>query len=512
MPPKDDLGRTLQGVMVSALLPERVPRLTVLRGPGAGRKLRVTDGVVIGRDDDAEIFIEESGISRRHAVVRVSGSVVSIEDLQSRNGTFVNGTRIRSCVLTSGDHVQLGTSVVLGFSIESPDEERVLQAQKMEAIGQLAAGVNHDLNNLLSVLVATVASLRQLAENTPIGHPDVQECIEDIDAATARATELTARLAGFARGGTGGHAQVDLAALCEEVVQLLRRTFPRSITIVMEIEPDLFVRGDQAQLYQLLANPCINARDAMPEGGKLTLNASHLRSSSEDASARQTDHVLVTIQDTGVGMDADTLANVFEPFFTTKAAGGTGLGMSITRQIALAHGGEVHVSSALGKGTTVSVRLPAIEGGGRRGPRKHEASTQGLSDPKSGATGLILVVDDEDAVRRAIGRILKRAGYEVCEAPNGQAALELVARPDSRPDLVVLDLEMPVMGGVECFERLLDIEPELPVVFVSGHWDQAKRHELTERGAEGFIRKPIDVPLLKETVRHALARKSSPST
>ena len=243
-------------------------RLVGLAGAEIHRRYTVERSVVLGRSSDATVVLDDSEVSRRHAEVRRSvGGGFVIEDFASRNGTWLNGTPVMGTAqLAFGDRIQLGSRVVLLFTHRDPAEEDELQRQRLEALGRLAGGIAHDFNNMVGAMMAGLDYVRSLPKDRTLADNEVVECMNDMLAAARRAADLTPKLLTFARGEAAEHARADVSQLCLEVVQLLRRTLDRSVRIESDIAPNLAVMGDRAELYQLLMNLCLNARDAMNEG------------------------------------------------------------------------------------------------------------------------------------------------------------------------------------------------------------------------------------------------------
>jgi len=263
------------------------------------------------------------------------------------------------------------------------------------------------------------------------------------------------------------------------------------------IEPSLIVSGDQAELHQVLMNLCLNARDSMPGGGALRIRA-ELVDHAPGGRAR----VRIAIADTGTGMDAATRARIFEPFFTTKPEGaGFGLGLSTVREVINMHGGEVQVQSAPGKGTTFIIYLPASTGHPQ--PVRITSGHRDLR-PQSGTPARILLVDDEEVVRRSTARLLRQAGHEVLEAPGGKEATQICANAETFPDLVILDLDMPFLNGEQTQRVILSIDPSARILFMSGHEDFVRDNSSSVGKAAGYLRKPCSVALLLSTVNDVL--------
>jgi two-component system cell cycle sensor histidine kinase/response regulator CckA len=485
-------------------------RLIAIAGSQAGRKFKIGDLAVIGRAGDAAVTLEDPEVSRNHA--RISKSEIGaylLEDLGSKNGTQVNGLPITRHLLSFGDKIQVGPHVMLLFAPFDPVEDQLLQRQRLEALGRVGAGVAHDLNNMLGAIGASIDYLSKLPTDRSLSSEEVLECFDDIRLAALQASELTRGILKFARGRAQAHSPVDLSGLCNDVMRLIRHTFDRAIQIDAKIQPGLSVRGDQAELHQVLMNLCLNARDAMAHGGVLGVSVSAVTPHSHVLPVDLNPalgYLALCVEDTGVGMDAATRNRVFEPFFTTKREGaGFGLGLATVKEVVAFHGGQIQIESVEGRGTRFVVFLPMHH-------TRREASriTAGHEAPSHGPRGLILLVDDEEVVRRSLARLLRQAGHQVVEAPDGVRALDLYATSSARPHLVILDLDMPVLTGEETQERLLAIDPAARILFVSGHDEPTREGAVHARGALGFLRKPCQVHVLLGAVSDALGKPKGP--
>jgi two-component system, cell cycle sensor histidine kinase and response regulator CckA len=479
-------------------------RLIAIAGAQAGRKFKIGDYAMIGRSSDASVTLEDPEVSRNHA--RISKSDLGaylLEDLGSKNGTQVNGVPITRHLLSFGDKIQVGPHVMLQFAPFDPIEDQLLQRQRLEALGRVGAGVAHDLNNMLGAIGASIDYLGKLPAERTLSSEEVRECFEDIRLAAAQASELTRGILKFARGRAQAHSPVDLSSLCSDVMRLIRHTFDRAIQIESKIQPGLSVRGDQAELHQVLMNLCLNARDAMPRGGVLRVSANAIAPRSEalpEPLNPELAHLVLCVEDTGVGMDEATRARIFEAFFTTKREGaGFGLGLATVKEVVAFHGGQIRIDSEEGKGTRFLVYLPMHETGDE--PRKVTGAHEPLQPPSRGS---ILLVDDEEVVRRSFARLLRQAGHSVIEAPDGVKAVETYRKAHPRPNLVILDLDMPVLSGEETQERLLKVDPHVRILFVSGHDEPTRESAVHARGALGFLRKPCKAPVLLGAVSDAM--------
>jgi two-component system, cell cycle sensor histidine kinase and response regulator CckA len=332
--------------------------------------------------------------------------------------------------------------------------EQLRKGQKMEALGLLAGGVAHDMNNILGAIMSLASVLLDELSVDDKRHRDV----EDILTATRRGRDLTRNLLGFAREGKYVKDDVSLNEIAYEAHALLSRTTPRRIVWLLELDEGIPpAQGDFGQIAHAVMNVCINAVEAMPEGGELVMSTQKvylgLKELEQWPRLAPGTYVVIRVRDTGVGMEEETRRRAFEPFFSTKDRDqGTGLGLSMVYGTVTNHGGKVEIESAKGKGTLVSIFLP----------RARSASVELRDSPVAAETlteGTILLVDDEDLVRRSARRVLEKIGFRVLEARNGAEAVELVASERDSISLVILDVVMPVMDGVEAFRRIRQIDP-----------------------------------------------------
>ncbi|MEX2177919.1 MAG: PAS domain-containing protein [Gemmatimonadaceae bacterium] len=379
-------------------------------------------------------------------------------------------------------------------------EEQLRQAQKMEAIGQLAGGVAHDFNNLLTVInVHTDLLLQQLGEGKPMRHD-----VEEIARAATRAASLTRQLLTFSRKQVIQPRVLDLARVVTGVEPMLRRLIGEDVDFESDVEGPIDpVVADEGEIEQVLINLVVNARDAMPQGGKLRMRAANAR--VDDAlcarhpSLRPGDYVQLTVSDSGMGMTAETMARAFEPFFTTKEPGrGTGLGLSTVYAVVKQCGGVITVDSEPGSGTVFCVYLPTAAGA------EVEPAIIPGRRAQSRAGETILLAEDEDSVRRLARRVLESQGYTVLEAINGEDALRLATDYSGVIDLLLSDVVMPELGGRLLAERLTLARPETEVLFMSGYTDDdILRRGLLERG-QRLLQKPFTATALAHEVRSVL--------
>jgi CheY-like chemotaxis protein len=369
-------------------------------------------------------------------------------------------------------------------------QAQFVQAQKMETVGRLAGGVAHDFNNLLTVINGYAQfALEELADDDPL-----REMVQEIYDAGLRAAGLTGQLLSFSRRSVVQATSLDLNAVAGQIQKMLERLIGEDVRLTFNLDPGLWrVRADAGQIEQVLMNLAVNARDAMPGGGTLVLTTRNVTTEG--------DWVLIEVADTGCGMDETTQQRLFEPFFTTKAPGqGTGLGLATAYGIVAQSGGRIEVSSAVGRGSVFRVYLPRYEG------------DAGDAIPRSSEVGLvrgteaILLVEDEESLRRIAERILRTAGYSVVCAANGQEALDIVRAGRDAVDLLLTDVIMPGMNGHELAIEIQRTRPGLKVLFASGYLHDAFPDRMTLGHDFPFLAKPYSPATLTGAVRAVFDR------
>ena len=381
-------------------------------------------------------------------------------------------------------------------------QSQMLQAQKMEAIGTLAGGIAHDFNNLLQAILGYTQILIMPKEDSD---PDVPS-LRQIEKAANRASELTQQLLTFSRKVESKPRPVSLNQEVRQVEKLLKRTIPKMIEIELRLEEDLeTISADPAQLEQVIMNLGVNARDAMPEGGKLLIETeSALMDEAycrDHLGARAGKYVLLTISDTGLGMDKKTLEHIFDPFFTTKEVGkGTGLGLAMVYGIVKSHRGYIMCYSEPGEGTAFKIYFPVTE----EESTDTGSGTRGAEPVPEGGRETILLVDDEELLREVGTEMLKRFGYTILLASDGEGALDLYREKGADISLVILDLIMPGMGGEKCLGEILKLNPRAKVVIASGYSINSRAKNALNAGARAFIKKPYEVNEMLRVVREVL--------
>ncbi len=382
-------------------------------------------------------------------------------------------------------------------------QEQLLQAQKMESIGTLAGGIAHDFNNLLQGILGYTSLSLQCVDSQSETHRFLQAVFESAE----RAANLTSQMLAFSRRKEPRVEPVGISRLVDETVRMLRHMIPTTIEIENRIEPNAWpVEADATQIQQVLVNVCVNARDAMPGGGTLTLETKNRVISQAEAERHvgvaAGRYVMLTVSDTGIGMTAALRERIFEPFFTTKGVGeGTGLGLAVAYGIVRSHRGRITVYSEPGKGSVFHIYLPAAS--------KEAVVEERTLEPVSGGSETILVVDDEPVVLDLACDILRVYGYRTLTAHDGEEAIGVYEDRTTEIDLVLLDLTMPKLGGVDCASKLKALNPDVRLIASSGYSAHAK-DMLTDR-VNAFVPKPYGPEELARTVRSVLDDPNHPA-
>ncbi len=380
-------------------------------------------------------------------------------------------------------------------------EQQVIQAQKMEAVGRLAGGVAHDFNNILTAITGyTDLLLADLPPDDPL-----REDVNEIHRAAQRAAALTQQLLAFSRRQVMQPSVLALNALVADIEKLLKRLLGEDITLETALDPAAgHVRADPSQLQQVLMNLAVNARDAMPRGGRITIETGDVQLdeayAAEHRGVSPGRYALLAVSDTGTGMTEDVRSHLFEPFFTTKEMGkGTGLGLATVYGIVKQSGGHIWVYSEVGQGTSMKIYLPRVDA-----PIEPVERPARPARRRAGGSETILLVEDETAVRGVARQLLERQGYTVLEASNGHAALALCEERQAGIDLLLTDVVMPGMSGRELADRLAPRYPRLRVLFMSGYTDDAiVRHGMLQPGLH-YVQKPFRTEALLDKIREVL--------
>jgi len=492
----DELNSTLvRDSPIAIVTTDREMRVTGWN-PAAERLFGWREDEVLGRELPPAL----AGDGRVDGVAVVEAAEVR---LRRRDGTTIDALLSSSLLRDEAGRVTGRVCFVVDQTDRKLLEEQFRQAQKMEAIGRLAGGIAHDFNNLLAVIWANLDLYLAPAD---AGGAQL-DCLRDASHATARAVELTRRLLTFSRRQPLELQPVDLDRVIAEDERIVRRLIPSNIELQCRLGAGGGrIRADPAQLEQVLVNLVVNARDAMRDGGRLTIETSRVQLPQPAGGAPAGAYVRLEVRDDGRGMDTETQQRVFEPFFTTKPVGeGTGLGLATVYGIVRQLGGFIGVTSAPGEGATFTLLFPEDRSEEEATPASPPGPTPRPPDGDGDGRGAVLVVEDERYVRSTVRRILERDGYDVLEAGDGVEALETFDRHGERIGLVLSDLVMPRMGGRELCRRLKERAPGLHVLFMSGY------DRDPEEGAEVDIAKPFDPATLLACVRARLPGVQQPA-
>lgn len=398
---------------------------------------------------------------------------------------------------------------ILAISTDITEQKRLetqlLRAQRMESIGTLAGGIAHDLNNVLGPILLSLPLLRDSLQD----ERDLQ-LLDQMEATAQRGAAIVRQVLSFARGVDGERTPVQVRHLINETLKILGETFPKSIHLDFNAPRDIWlVHGDPTQIQQVLMNLCVNARDAMGDDGRLTVDAENVvideHYSAMHVDAQCGPYVVLRVTDTGMGIPESIREKIFDPFFTTKELGkGTGLGLSTVMAIVKSHGGFVSVYSELGKGTTFKVYLP-----GDAVSKEEQQEVQARELPR-GRGESILVVDDEQSILRAVQRSLERHGYKVLTAKDGAEALAVYVQEVSRISLVLTDMMMPVLDGAATARALMSINPAVKIVMSSGLATNGGVVKANQVGVKHFLAKPYTIEAVLKMIRQVIDEPSAP--
>jgi two-component system cell cycle sensor histidine kinase/response regulator CckA len=456
-------------------------------------------------DPEREVFLDPGEHARLMQEFQRKGRLDSAEVKWRRRDGRAITVRLSGRTATTAEEFDR----VLEIIAEDVTERRALedqfrQAQKMEAVGRLAGGVAHDFNNLLMVISGyTEVLVENLCPEDPL-----QAKAQAIQQAADRATTLTRQLLAFSRKQLLELKVVDVNAIVADMERLLRPLIGETIELTTRLAPDLgHTRADAGQLEQVLMNLVVNAKDAMPQGGKILIQTSpeSLDPSSREHSLIQPGpYVVLSVSDTGVGMDPETQSRIFEPFFTTKEQGkGTGLGLSTVYGIVKQSGGYIFANSEPGDGTTFRIYLPKVED-----PVELTSPTRSAQSALGGSE-TVLLVEDEESVRELVRETLVSKGYKVIEAGDGDAGLRIAQSHDGLIDLLITDVVMPGMGGCELAQRVAASRPQMKVLFLSGYTEDAIVHHGVLEPGTAFLQKPFTLQVLARKVREVLRGETS---
>ncbi len=442
---------------------------------------------------------QQSTVETRHKTVTGGRVWKGRIECKTKNGrSFIEDATI-SPVFDSGGKIVNYVGVTRDVTDEILLQKQLIQAQKMESIGTLAGGIAHDFNNLLQVILGYTEILLMEQSRSSRESKD----LKSIHHAAKRGAELVRQILTFSRKMATNPRPIDLNGLLIDAQKLLGRTIPKMVDIELRLGENLeSINADPGQIEQALLNLAVNSRDAMPEGGKLTIITRNVFLDMDycqtQIGVQPGQYVVLEVSDTGFGMDKDVVDHIFEPFYTTKGpAEGTGLGLAMVYGIVKGHGGHITCYSQPGLGTTFRLYLPAV---------LHEETPEidKTDDQTAIGSETILLVDDDELIREFGSRVLERSGYTALKAGNGYEALDIYSKSADKISLVILDLIMPLMGGKECLMELLRINPKVKALVASGFYVDAQATNVIETGAKGFVQKPFEMQELLSSVRKAL--------
>jgi two-component system, cell cycle sensor histidine kinase and response regulator CckA len=478
----------------------------VYNSPSYGRllgdpeKLRGTNSFQEIHPEDRERMMQlfrqtvSTGIGQRteYRFVSADGAIRYIESqastIKSKDGSVIN------VLIVSRDITE-----------KKALDQQLLRSQRMESIGTLASGIAHDLNNVLSPIMMSIEMIRK-----KLPSPRDQRLLDTVETSVRRGSDIVKQVLAFGRGVKGERINLQAKHVISEVFKIAGETFPKTIELEKELPKDLWtISADPTQMHQVILNMCVNARDAMPEGGKLTVAAENVVLDENYArmniESKVGPHLCISVTDTGTGIPASILERIFDPFFTTKDVGrGTGLGLSTALAIVKSHGGFINVYSEIRKGTTFRVYLPALVGEGMSA-----AVDQEEADPPGGQGELILVVDDEAGIREVTKETLEAVGYRVVTAGDGTEAIALYAQQRERIAAVITDMVMPFMDGTTTIRAIRRLNPDALVVATSGFAGEIQLARASDSGADMFLTKPYTARKLL-TALNATLKKGPP--
>ncbi|KAF0249887.1 MAG: multi-sensor hybrid histidine kinase [bacterium] len=418
-------------------------------------------------------------------------------ELQQKNGSVLP-VELRASVIGLGQGAGSFIQAIFRDMTEQRKlEQQLFHSQRLESIGTLTGGIAHDFNNLLAGILGYAELFKKKLDPS---NTKLYNYAGIIEQSATHGAELAQRLVAFARGGSPKSQLLELNIIVEDTLKLLKRALGRSIEIKSILDPTLYsIEANATQIQQILMNLCINARDAMPNGGVLRVSTENiqLNQNKKVKGLKPGDYVALSVSDNGTGMDESILTRIFEPFFTTKEIGkGTGLGLAMVATIVREAKGHIDVSTQSGKGTSFQIYLPAVA--------KNVPETASMDVKVSQGTETILVVDDEETLRYLAKDLLEAYGYRILLAADGPEALEIYRDKYKEIAILLLDMVMPKMGGQELYRKVLEVNPQVKVVFASGYCPPEEIEPIWQEGVMGFVQKPYQIEDLATELRRVL--------
>ncbi|MBI3765166.1 MAG: PAS domain S-box protein, partial [Ignavibacteriales bacterium] len=456
---------------------------------------------LLGVDIDQDLYGDPKERETLHHILEQHGFVRDYELIaKKKDGQKLFLLETVTAVRDAAGNVLSYRGIIRDETQRKQLEQQLFQTQKMESLGTLASGIAHDFNNILGIVMGH-ASLIEMSKNKP---EDFPASIKALNNAARRGAGLVRQLLTFARKSELLFEPVSIHSTVDEITRLLGETFPKTITTVTKIEQHLpMIHADATQLHQVMLNLCVNARDAMPRGGTLSITATRVtceavRHTFPKASASE--YIAINVSDTGMGMDEATKKRIFEPFFTTKDRDkGTGLGLATVYGIIQSHHGFIDVESTIGKGTTFYLYFPV-----QQSADDNLRSKEGEREEIAGGAETILVVEDEEMLRELVKTILSTKGYTILTANDGVQAIEVYKNHALEIALVLSDVGLPKLEGTEVFLKVKDLNPKVKVILASGFWDPEMKAALFGSGIKDCIQKPYSPNELLKSVRRVL--------
>ena len=470
---------------------------------GFTRIIGYTEEDVLGKTSiETNIWFDLDDRNRLMEGLKKDGVVENlVARFRSKTGEIKHGMMSASIIELNGiKHI---LSITRDITERTLLEEQLRQMQKLEGLGTLAGGIAHDFNNILGIILAYISSLKRFKDDSK----KIDFAIETITNAVRRGTTLVQQILTFARKTETAFGAVNVNDVVTEIMTMIMGTFPKILTYAQNFDKTLpYISADHSQLYQALLNLCVNARDAMPAGGVLSIktymeSAVNLHDQYPDADASS--YICLEVSDTGEGMTLETQKHIFEPFFTTKGVGkGTGLGLAVVFGIIQTHKGFIDVESELGRGTTFRLYLPALVAAEPIKVKEDE-----MLEDIPGGTETVLIVEDEEMLRISLQMVLMEKGYKVLSAGDGVAALKIYQEKKNEIALVLTDLGLPNMTGLEMCQRIKKINPNERLILATGFLDPDTKSEFLKAGIQQFLYKPYDLTKVLYVVREVLDKK-----
>ncbi len=409
-------------------------------------------------------------------------------------------------LMGTNDNLEGTIFIFKDITRETALEKKLAQEQRLESIGKIAGGIAHDFNNVLAVILPNAQLLKMQLRD----HPQWVHALENIEKAAEQGAALTSQILAFSRGKSRENLEIlNMNEVVENFTRMFRRVLDRKIEIVMDLESHLNnVKADRNQIEQVLMNLSVNARDAMPNGGKIIYRTYNVVIHDDaqpilSAKLKKGEYVCLEVQDTGMGIPPEYLDRIFDPFFSSKKTKGTGLGLSVVYGIIKGHKGVIDVSSTPGEGSSFRIYLPIT-----REKVSHKATR---SVRLQTGTGTLLIVDDEKMIQETLTGMLESLNYTVITANNGKEAVEIFRKEQGKINAIIMDIQMPVMDGVEAAASILKINPGARIIFTSGYADPARFEELKKMGYQYFLKKPYKIGVLSDIIKQALGENGKTS-